>query len=254
MLRVLGQRISQAAPRTAAAAACQFGRRAFGEVRPSSAQSFRNAATQSVSSPSKVISCLVVERLPWITRKPKDFEVAYREWQASLVSKYKILPEEFTDVDKSTTTEEEEQEADEESWKPASRTTEADATGDVRTTWRKLDRRLFLLVKNKESQKWEFPSTVHEEGETLRDAAERNMKILAGEDAKVYFVGNAPMGHLPAPADVTLFFSKVQIMQKDIELQPGCGAVDRVWVTKEEIPDWIDNSDLCDLTSRMLGE
>eukprot|EP00873_Tetraselmis_striata_P019503 jgi/Tetstr1/439767/TSEL_028181.t2 len=252
MLRLIAQRVAQAAPRCTAASGWHMGR-SFGEVGASTAGS-RNAATQGSSATSKVISSLVVERLPWITPEPKDYEVAYQEWQATLVSKYKILPEEFTDVDKSTATEDGDQETEVDSWEPASRTTEADETGDVRTTWRKLDRRLFLLVKNKSTQEWGFPSVENEEGETLRDTAERNMKALAGEEVKCYFVGNAPMGHLPLSSGGAQFFNKVQIMQDDFALEPSSGADDRIWVTKEEIADYIKDTDLCELTSRMLGE
>jgi len=100
MLRLIAQRVAQAAPRCTAASGWHMGR------------SFGEAATQASSATSKVISSLVVERLPWITPEPKDYEVAYQEWQATLVSKYKILPEEFTDVDKSTATEDGDQETE----------------------------------------------------------------------------------------------------------------------------------------------
>mmetsp|Transcript_27304 Transcript_27304/g.68753 ORF Transcript_27304/g.68753 Transcript_27304/m.68753 type:complete len:81 (+) Transcript_27304:387-629(+) len=80
------------------------------------------------------------------------------------------------------------------------------------------------------------------------------MKALAGEEVKCYFVGNAPMGHLPLSSGGAQFFNKVQIMQDDFALEPSSGADDRIWVTKEEIADYIKDTDLCELTSRMLGE
>jgi len=172
-----------------------------------------------------------------------------------MVHKYRVLPEDFTDVDRSSAQEEGEEAEDmKETWTPASRTTQADEEGNKRAIWRKLDRRLFLLVRNKQSKAWEFPSVDHADGETIRATAERNMQLTAG-DTKCYFVGNAPCGHFARPSGDTQFFSKVQVLdiQKDISLANTSGADDFVWVTSDEVCEFIEDKGLQDLCRGMLS-
>lgn len=75
-----------------------------------------------------------------------DWETKYRLWQLDLQNKHnKVLPEEFTQP-KTTY---DQQGEDGQQWQPAPRTTEADAAMDTKSLWRRLDRRLFLLVKTR---------------------------------------------------------------------------------------------------------
>lgn len=89
----------------------------------------------------------------------------------------------------------------EDSWKedakdftPASRLTEADSKNDVRSTQRKLDETLRLLVKVKigDATYWRIPRTVRREGETMRQAAERAVLEKCGDQVSVNILGNAP--------------------------------------------------------------
>lgn len=76
-------------------------------------------------------------------------------------------------------------------------TTEADANGDVRTILRRLDRRLFLLVRSKATGKWNFPMAEYDmkKDQTLRATAERAVELQVGRKyLHVWMVGNAPMG------------------------------------------------------------
>lgn len=66
----------------------------------------------------------------------------------------------------------------------APRETEADATGNVRTTNRKLKTSLYLTVQDKTTSQWQFPTvTVREDdGETLLEAAKRAVEETVGTD------------------------------------------------------------------------
>ncbi len=77
-----------------------------------------------------------------------DWEAEHLAWQLELQNKYnKELPEEFTKG--KTTYEAEDGEGGTQQWQPASRETEADVAMDTKSLRRRLDRRLFLLVKSK---------------------------------------------------------------------------------------------------------
>lgn len=68
------------------------------------------------------------------------------------------------------------------------------------TMKRALQERVMLLVKQKRvaggSGGWAFPHAQHKEGETVRSAAERALRETVGL-VPAYWVGNAPMAHLP---------------------------------------------------------
>ena len=77
-----------------------------------------------------------------------EWEPEYLEWKAELQNRgNKELPEEFTKG--KTTYEAEDGEGAAQQWQPAPRETEADVAMDTKSLRRRLDQRLFLLVKTK---------------------------------------------------------------------------------------------------------
>jgi len=110
-----------------------------------------------------------------------------------------------------------------EAWRPEPRETPADRAGDAGTAWRRLDRRLVLMVQDAAGA-WGFPAARNAEGETIRETAERALREAVGEGEaapRVYFVGNAPAGHLATGAGVagagggpggSLFFHRAQVL------------------------------------------
>merc|ERR1712107_362603 len=78
---------------------------------------------------------------------------------------------------------------------PEERITEADKTNDMRSTKRKLNRPLRLLLKYKTGDRefWDLPQVVREEGETMRQTAERAVTQLCGSDMNFHVLGNAPL-------------------------------------------------------------
>lgn len=77
-----------------------------------------------------------------------EWEPEYLEWKAELQNRgNKELPEDFTKG--KTTYEAEDGEGAAQQWQPAPRETEADVAMDTKSLRRRLDQRLFLLVKTK---------------------------------------------------------------------------------------------------------
>ncbi|KAF5282838.1 hypothetical protein FQA39_LY17488 [Lamprigera yunnana] len=81
-------------------------------------------------------------------------------------------------------------------FKCGERFTTDDEVNNTKSLHRKLDKHLVLLTKHKLGDKelYLIPQGKHQEGETLRQAAERIMKDSCGDEMKVQFYGNAPCG------------------------------------------------------------
>ncbi|KAL1506809.1 hypothetical protein ABEB36_006100 [Hypothenemus hampei] len=79
---------------------------------------------------------------------------------------------------------------------PSSRITEADKSKDVTSMKRKLDKPLVFVLDQKigDQSFYLLPQGKREEGETLRQCAERVVKEKCGNDIKVQIFGNAPCG------------------------------------------------------------
>lgn len=115
--------------------------------------------------------------------------------QAELIKKGEI--EVDTDSTKQTAQDFEDACVDELSkFKLAPRVTEADKANDIKSLNRKLDETLVLLVQQQFGNKPMFvlPQTKWNEGETMRQAAERAVRELTGGGLRVQFYGNAPCG------------------------------------------------------------
>ncbi|KAG4081158.1 hypothetical protein HA402_014606 [Bradysia odoriphaga] len=78
----------------------------------------------------------------------------------------------------------------------SSRTTDADRKNDVKSTYRKLEETLILLVEqNLGNEKLMIlPQGKRLDGETMRQTAERVLKESCGDEIEVSFYGNAPCG------------------------------------------------------------
>ncbi|RZC36700.1 39S ribosomal protein L46, mitochondrial, partial [Asbolus verrucosus] len=81
-------------------------------------------------------------------------------------------------------------------FKFSSKITEADKQNDVKSLNRKLDKHLVLVVKQKvgKDSLYLLPQDLRQDGETLRQTAERVLKDACGSDVKAMIYGNAPFG------------------------------------------------------------
>lgn len=92
--------------------------------------------------------------------EPPEWESKYKLWQIDLQNKHnKVLPDEF--IQPKTTYEQGETEEGSQQWQPAPRVTEADHAKDTKSLWRRLDRRLFLLVKTKGRDCYAYDYLLH---------------------------------------------------------------------------------------------
>lgn len=208
---------------------------------------FSTSSTAGATN-EKIIAAMVVERLPVVLPKsapPVDtFESFSFDWRQQFRREY---PQEFLDA--SSSREADEGEAD---FEPAPTVTEADRTNDRRSLNRALSRRLYLLIRGipyggvKDSFVWHFPEKVYANEDSLRMCAEEAVKPFVSNPTDLYLVGNAPCGHLTyrlSEPSYKRFFFKSQLIAGKVHVK-GKKIKDFAWVSKEELPEYLDPSDL----------
>ena len=132
-------------------------------------------------------------------------------------------------------------------FKPASRETEADAGGDIKTRGRRLKERVYLTVQDKDSNgAWApFPSTYLNDQDTLLEAAKRAITDSVGSKLQLYCPSNSPMAvDMYAYKEKTnhfgikTFFVKVQWDDGDVDAR-AMKVDDFGWLTRDEVVDRI---------------
>ena len=195
-------------------------------------------------------SACALERLPVVLPERPKWEIEYKEWQERLHAKqFKVLPPTFTDDVK---TEREELKGGDGSkkWSPAPRRTAADASGDRKTLARRLDERLFLVLKRKGGD-WGFAMTEIQEEEASRRAAERALSEAVGDAGyQPYFVGNAPAAHTVDENGGTVFYHRCQLVQGVPVVQQGYE--DFAWVTSDEFHEYFSDSKAVETLQKMV--
>jgi len=178
-----------------------------------------------------------------------EWEVEYAEWREKFVTRrMKELPKEF--IDQKVNMEEPAGQGIGNSWQPAPLETAADRSGDRRTTNRRLDKRIFLLVQRENG--WEFPNVALQAGETTRRGAERALaETLGSEGFQPYFVGNAPAGHVVLSSGGTMVFHRCQLI-KGKPAPKGSDCKDFVWVAKDELAHYVKDAVTLELLEKML--
>jgi len=140
---------------------------------------------------------------------------------------------------------------DAEDFTAAPRLTEADKKNDVRSTQRKLDETLRLLVKVKigDEEHWRIPRTVRRDGESMRQAADRAVKEKCGDKVKVNILGNAPWSFYKFKypkkyqeqeerVGAKVFVFKGYLTNdKPVELKNDPSLVDFQWATLDEMEE-----------------
>ncbi|XP_074646281.1 large ribosomal subunit protein mL46-like [Tubulanus polymorphus] len=134
---------------------------------------------------------------------------------------------------------------------PAPRTTESDKTNDLKSTDRKLDRKLVLLVKQKlgANYHWIFPQKdLTDDEDSMREVADNALIQNCGEQMKTQIFGNAPCGFhkykygagklVDDTIGSKVFFFKAQLRDGNVTINDGTIA-DYVWIPKEELEDYL---------------
>lgn len=222
-------------------------------------QRARNADLEVKASASgfewRTVGATVLHRYPTITKDAESWEKAMWEVQDKILDKKReILMKELNGTDSdiltdSTPTYEEIIESM--PFKPAPRVTEADETNNRRSTRRRLQDSLFLIVKRNRSDKaWQFPQGKFlEEDEHMRGTAERVVDRAIGKTKK-FFISNAPIGHYcyayPSALQekrnnfgAKVFFYRAQLLRGKVKLQTKL-YTDYAWVARDELPEYFD--------------
>lgn len=126
----------------------------------------------------------------------------------------------------------------------ASRITDADRKGDTKSLDRKLDQALILLVEQQIGSRKHLllPQGLRNEGETLRDTAERVLKEKCGESLVAQVYGNSPVGFYkykyPSEQRKTAVGAKVFFYRAVLKNQPLTPLpLSFEWLTKSEVAE-----------------
>lgn len=217
-------------------------------------------ASYSTKPPEKwdLLSAVCIERRPIITPLPNELEKQFQsllsdiEHERSYKSDHELrhemdlkqaelLKKGDTDIDvmQKVTAQDFLDASMEElaKFKPAGRLTKADNANDVKSLNRKLDKHLILLVNQKIGNKSYFlpPQGLRQDGETLKQTAERVLKEHCGTEVKAQIYGNAPSGFYKykypkevqsktdtAGAKVFIYFARLQkgeIVKKGVDFK-----------------------------------
>lgn len=136
------------------------------------------------------------------------------------------------------------------SYTEISRETDADKENDLRSLNRKLDKKLFLVVKQKldNFEQWILPQGDNVLEESMRETAERTLGQVCGDNMESTFLGNAPCGYYKHKFSKTykeklsangqkIFFFRAEHSTGDVTL--GDHISDYKWLTVEEMKDYL---------------
>lgn len=242
------------------------------------ASTTNEAATSSGSSSTKIISSLILSRPPVVLREPTSFEKAYHDYNRQLsealqqpfpkdfyfkkgsaaekryeedqassplgfsaitaaVSKGKAGKGKDTSSTSTSASASSSSEGEAES-KPLPRLSEADTKNDLRSLERKLDRTLYLVVKQKSG--WKFPAKALENRarENLHDVAPASVIDSLGNKMDIWLVSNLPVGvHKEGGGSEKTYFLRGHVLAGNAELAKDkkSGVEEFQWLTKEEI-------------------
>jgi len=224
-----------------------------------------------------LVSAVCLERFPVLTASPNEIEVKFEDMlkkqeleqsvlcdhelrhKADLETAERRKQDDFEESEAETVLQtaveaEDEWENELAQFTPASRTTDADHNNDLKSSHRKLDSKLLLLVKQKlgPESHWVAPQGVRQEGESMRDAAERILRTCCGESLQAQFMGNAPSGFYKykyskdpptdgQPVGAKVFYFKAQLKSGDV-IKSSPEVEDYLWLTKEELPSYVPAS------------
>jgi large subunit ribosomal protein L46 len=202
----------------------------------------------------RIMGATILHRYPVITKDPEDWEVKFWDLQEKINDKQREwFFEQVGGTDAQLITENNptyDEILESMPFKPAPRFTEADENNDRKSTERRLQDSLFLIVKrNREDNHWQFPQGRVLDAETLRDTTERVIDRAVGKINR-WFVSNAPVGHYQYEYPVDLqqqrqsfgakvFFYRCQMIKGNVKLQTKLYK-DYAWIARDEAGEYFD--------------
>ncbi len=185
----------------------------------------------------KIRAAMILERIPPVMPPLEPWEEEYEEWKLHRQNRCtREIPKEFWDPMNEVT--EEMLEADrkwiEEDFVPAPFLTDADHNNDTKSTQRKLCDHLWFIVKK--DGEWQWVTREWEQGETIRQTANRAVLTTLDPDHFEHFIlGHYPIGHFDREDTRTFYLHSLRC-DGDIKLLDD-GVTDWMWATKEEVLD-----------------
>ena len=130
--------------------------------------------------------------------------------------------------------------------------TKADKFNDTTSLERKLRNTLYLLVRNKPSDQWKFPSFQVNSDQALHEVAESGLRDIGGSKINTWTVSRKPVKVLENEKDrVFEFFIKSRILTG--EFVPKSKDIQFKWLTRDEIKDFM-SKDYYDNTVFLLDK
>jgi large subunit ribosomal protein L46 len=195
----------------------------------------------------KIRVAIILERTPVVLPDKEDWEIEFENLSGYMMQFGQQYPKELFPVDY----ESEKAVSDEDLLKllpkgyvPAPRETEADMSGNVRTTDRKLKTSVFLTVQD-DKDVWQLPSVALGEDESLLNAAKRAITEMVGnETIDIWCPSNCPCGVdvVAFPNEqrtdgfygTKTFFMKVRYDEGEVKDQV-LKAKDYAWLDRNEV-------------------
>ena len=201
----------------------------------------------------KIRVAVLLERLYMEQPDKEPWEIEYEQLKQHLSRYGKQYPKEFaTTFDDPDESSSDDGTSTDLSDTPVARETEADVSGDVRTTQRKLQTSIFLTVQEETNGLWQLPTVDVKDDETLLDAAKRAIPEQVGTDIQFWCPSNCPWSvHLTPYTEkeqkekqlfgTKTFVMKVQYCKGKVLLdttQPATNMVhDYAWLDRQEVVD-----------------
>lgn len=188
-------------------------------------------ATGAEASKLPILVACILERLPILMPSPPQWEVEHHVFLRDDALKHGLMK----DYEETSPSQEAKTSSnDNATIKKFIPVSEIDRL-PISSMRRELSERLFLMVKSPNEARWRFPSVeIKKDEETLRDAGERALSAAMRREKPVFFIGNAPIGHLPS-AEATTFFMLAQVVGEPFNVKLKDGASEVAWMTKREV-------------------
>ncbi|ODV92114.1 hypothetical protein CANCADRAFT_706 [Tortispora caseinolytica NRRL Y-17796] len=134
---------------------------------------------------------------------------------------------------------------------PNSRITDADKKNDLKSLERALDKPLYLVVKEKSSSSWVFPTFSINEDSALHTAAEEGLFTTGGPDMNIWTVSNTP-ALVQKLSEDRVYYIKSHILAGSFKLSRSSDYIDFMWLSSSEIPKHV-SSDLWNCVNKILN-
>jgi len=208
-------------------------------------EEYMNRKARQAGLDWKIQVAVILERYSVVLPDKEDWEVEYENLKAHLMQFDKQYPKELINIDydrEVAVTDEELLALLPKGYTPAPRETEADKTGDVRTTERKLKTSIYLTVQDEGP--WQFPTVPLKEDETLLEAAKRAIPEKAGSELEYWTISNCPcavhMAAFPENERTSGFYGTKTFFMKLCYDEGAASPVnikDYAWLAREEMAE-----------------